>query len=56
MYCPTCSSLSEVEVNFKSDGYTRNLYECGHCGAVWAIAKEKTVVIREGADAATSHS
>lgn len=55
MYCPLCSCLKEVEVNYKSEGYTKNLYECGHCGTVWTLAKESTVVVHEGA-AAIAHS
>lgn len=48
MHCPKCSCLSQVEVNLKADGYARNLFECGLCGAVWTLAGESKIVVSGG--------
>lgn len=48
MKCPTCSSITGIEVNLKADGFAENLLECVHCGAVWTLKGRVAIVIHSG--------
>ncbi|ABQ28490.1 hypothetical protein Gura_4347 [Geotalea uraniireducens Rf4] len=50
MNCPICSCSSRVEVNMNADGFAQSMFECGHCGALWAVAGNVDILLHKGAE------
>jgi len=45
MECPVCKDKAHVEIDTHSDGYAKNLQECGECGALWLQKDNQAVLI-----------
>lgn len=37
MQCPSCADATRVEINLKSDGFSKRMFECGSCGTLWTF-------------------
>jgi uncharacterized Zn finger protein len=45
MECPVCHKKSHIEIDLHSDGYAKNLMECGDCGALWILDRNLEVLV-----------
>jgi len=43
MECPICMHKEKAQIDTHSDGYARDMIECGHCGALWTFKEVKTI-------------
>lgn len=43
MECPVCKHKERAELDTHSDGFARDMIECGHCGALWTFKEVKTI-------------
>ena len=48
MECPICHTTTHVEIDTHSDGYAKNLQECGDCGALWITQGDRLIVVHDG--------
>lgn len=46
MKCPICKSRQHVEIDLHSDGFSKNIRECGDCGGVWTFSGENMKIIK----------
>lgn len=45
MECPICKSKAHVEIDTHSEGFAKNLQECGECGTLWTTKEEKAIIL-----------
>jgi len=45
MECPVCKSKTRVEIDTHSDGFAKNLQECGNCEALWTTENNRNILI-----------
>jgi len=45
MECPVCKTRTRVEIDTHSDGFAKNLQECGKCGALWTTEGDRSILI-----------
>ena len=45
MECPVCHKKNHNEIDLHSDGYAKDLMECGDCGALWIMKRSLEVLV-----------
>ncbi len=47
MKCPVCHSLDQNEMDLQSDQFKEGIFECHHCGAVWAVNHDLVEMVND---------
>lgn len=53
MECPVCHKKNHIEIDLHSDGYAKDLMECGDCGALWILNRSIEVLVSNSTIART---
>jgi len=46
MKCPICCNRQNIEIGLHADGFSRDILECGDCGAIWTYSGNTLKMIK----------
>lgn len=46
MKCPSCRNRKNIEIGLHADGFSQDIRECSHCGAIWTYSGKELKMIK----------